>query len=78
MEKDMNNTKRTEFVDELEVYLHNFEIEVKNCENLAVRTAYNIGMNRGRMTKEQVEKYTDLQQRFIVYCGCDKIAKKAI
>ena len=50
---------------------------MKNCENLAVRTAYNIGMNRGRMTNEQVEKYTDLQQRFITGCKCDKVAKKA-
>lgn len=73
----MNNIKRKEFVDELDVYINNFEIEVKNCENLAVRTAYNIGMNRGRMTNEQVEKYTDLQQRFITGCKCDKVAKKA-
>lgn len=74
----MNNIKRKEFVDELEVYLNNFEIEVKNCDRLAVRTAYNIGMNRERMSKEQVDRYVDLQQRFIVYCRCDKIAKKAI
>jgi len=73
----MNNIKRKEFVDELDVDLNNFEIEVKNCENLAVRTAYNIGTNRGRMTNEQVEKYTDLQQRFITECKCDKVAKKA-
>ena len=74
----MNGIKRKEFVDELEVYLNNFEIEVKNCDRLAVRTAYNIGTNRGRMTKEQVDKYYNLQQRFIVYCRCDKIAKKAL
>lgn len=73
----MDNIKRKEFVDELDVYLNNFEIEVKNCDRLAVRTAYNIGMNRGRMTNEQTEKYAVLQQRFIVYCGCNKIAKKA-
>lgn len=73
----MDNIKRKDFVDELEVYLNNFEIEVKNCENLAIRTAYNIGMNRGRMTNEQVEKYNNLQQRYITECKCDKVAKKA-
>jgi hypothetical protein len=54
------------------------EIEVKDCDRLAVRSAFEIGTNRGRMSKEQVDKYIDLQQRFIVYCRCDKIAKKAI
>ncbi len=58
----MNNIKRKEFVDELDVDLNNFEIEVKNCENLAVRTA---------------DKHYNLQQRFITACKCDKIAKKA-
>ncbi len=69
----MNSTKEKEFVDELDVYLNNFEIEVKDCDRLAVRTAYNIGTNRGRMSKQQVEKYIDLQQIFIVYCRCDKL-----
>lgn len=74
----MNDTKRKEFVDELDVYLNNFEIEVKNCDRLAVRSAFEIGTNRERMSKEQVDKYIDLQQRFIVYCRCDKLAKKAL
>lgn len=73
----MNNIKIKEFVDELDVYLNNFEIEVKNCEESAVRSAFEIGTNRKRMSKEQVDKYMDLQQRFIVYCRCDKLAKKA-
>lgn len=73
----MNNIKRKEFVDELDVYLNNFEIELKNCDSLAVRSAFEIGANRERMSKEQVEKYMNLQQRFIVYCKCDKVAKKA-
>lgn len=74
----MNDTKRKEFIDELEVYLNNFEIEVKNCDRLAVRSAFEIGTNRGRMSKEQVDKYIDLQQRFIVYCRCDNLTKKAL
>lgn len=73
----MNNIKRKEFIDELDIFLDNLEIEVKNCETIAIRTAYNIGINRGRMTNEQVEKYDNLQQRFIVECKCDKVAKKA-
>lgn len=71
----MNDTKGKEFVDELDVYLHNFEIEVKDCDRLAVRTAFDIGTNRERMSKEQVDKYIDLQQRFIVHCRCYKLGK---
>lgn len=52
----MSDIKRKEFVDELEVYLNNFETEVKNCDTLTVRTAYNIDTNRERMTREQVDK----------------------
>ena len=73
----MNDIKRKEFVDELDVYLNNFEIEVKDCDRLAVRSSFEIGTNRERMSKEQVDKYLNLQQRFIVYCRCDNMAKKA-
>jgi uncharacterized protein (DUF1499 family) len=51
----MNDIKGKETVDVLEIYLHNFEIEVKNCDRLAVRTAFDIGTNRERMSKEQVD-----------------------
>lgn len=70
--------KEKETIDVVEIGLHNLELEVKRCENLAVRTAFDLGMNRGIMNGEQVDRYINLQQRFITQCKCDKVAKQAL
>jgi len=75
--KGKETDKGKEFIDELDVDLNNFEIAVKNCDIKAVDSAYNIGTHRKRMNNEQVEKFLGLKDKFVVFCRCDNMAKKA-